>query len=75
MESSLVVQRLIALEQNITKERLKREAWSVSEVAARYGLSDGFVRLELKRGNLRGKFVGRRVIILERDIAEWVSRA
>jgi excisionase family DNA binding protein len=60
--------------QNVTDATKEREAFSIAELAARYGLSPGLVRLEIARGRLRSVRIGRRVLILKRDIEEWVSR-
>ena len=49
-----------------------RVAWSVSEVAASTGLSRGFVRGEIKRGRLRVRRAGRRVLVLDRDLCEYL---
>ncbi len=51
----------------------KRIAFSVREVALQTGLSVPFVRLEIKRGNLRASKIGRRVIVLATAMYEWLE--
>ena len=51
----------------------KRIAFSVREVALQTGLSQPFVRLEIKRGNLRASKIGRRVIVLATAMDEWLE--
>jgi len=51
----------------------RRIAFSVREVASQTGLSVPFVRLEIKRGNLRASKVGRRVIVLVTAMDEWLN--
>jgi excisionase family DNA binding protein len=52
-----------------------RSSWSIEEVAKRNGLSAQFVRLEITRGRLRAKRVGRRVLILLASEREWLETA
>ena len=52
-----------------------RNAFSIAEIAARNGLSKQFVRLEIARGCLRAKRLGRRVVVLASDEREWLERA
>src|SRR5436853_363988 len=51
----------------------ERAGYSVREIAEQYGLSEPFVRLEIKRGNLRAAKLGRRVVVPIDSIEEWVS--
>jgi hypothetical protein len=50
-----------------------REALGLGEIAARYGLSIGFVRLEVARQNLKVRHLGRRVIVLRPDLERWLN--
>ena len=50
-----------------------REALGLSEIAARYGLSIGFVRLEVARDKLKVRHLGRRVIVLRSDLERWLN--
>ena len=52
----------------------RRIAFSVKEVAQQTGLSQPFVRLEIKRGNLRASRVGRRVVVLVTAMDEWLNQ-
>lgn len=56
-----------------SSERQRRIAYSVREVAEQTGLSQPFVRLEIRRGNLRASRVGRRVIILVTSMDAWLN--
>jgi excisionase family DNA binding protein len=49
-----------------------RWGYSFGEVAERLGLSIGFLRLEASRGNLRTRRLGRRVVILASDLADYL---
>lgn len=51
----------------------RRIAYSVREVAEQTGLSQPFIRLEIKRRNLRATRLGRRVIVLAKDMDEWLN--
>jgi excisionase family DNA binding protein len=51
-----------------------RAVFSVQEVARRFGVSEGLVRLEIVRGRLKCRRIGRRVILLENDLQEWIRR-
>ncbi|HEV2493244.1 MAG TPA: helix-turn-helix domain-containing protein [Terriglobia bacterium] len=51
----------------------RRIAFSVREVALQTGLSQPFIRLEIKRGNLRASRVGRRVVVLVTAMDEWLN--
>ncbi len=45
----------------------QRMAWSLPELAALTGLSVGFLRKEARRGALRTRRIGRRLLVLESD--------
>ena len=51
-----------------------RIAFSIREIAEQTGLSSPFIRLEIKRGNLRASKLGRRVVVLATDRDEWLER-
>ena len=53
--------------------RQERIAFSVRELAEQTGLSQPFLRLEIKRGNLRGSKLGRHVIVLASARDEWLE--
>ena len=51
----------------------QRICLSVAETAAVVGVSQSFVRLEIRRGRLRTTKVGRRRLILRSAITEWLQ--
>lgn len=51
-----------------------REAWSAPELAVAYGLSVGFVRKQIRTGTLPAKKIGRRVIVLDEDLRNFLIR-
>ncbi|MBC7933018.1 MAG: DNA-binding protein [Rubrivivax sp.] len=55
---------------NVTTERV---AWSLQEIARATGLSLGFLRNEVRRGGLRVKRFGRRVLVLDEDLKIYLS--
>ncbi len=48
-------------------------AYSVEEMAEKTSLSKAFLRLEIKRGNLKVKRFGRRVVIRDEDLREYLE--
>jgi len=48
-------------------------AYSVEETAEQTSLSKAFLRLEIKRGNLKVKRFGRRVLIRDEDLREYLE--
>ena len=52
----------------------QRMAWSLPELAALLGLSVGFLRKEARRGALRTRKIGRRVLVLESDRVAFLER-
>ena len=48
-------------------------AFSVDEVAEKTTLSKAFLRLEIKRGKLKVKRFGRRVLIRDEDLREYIA--
>ncbi len=48
-------------------------AYSVEETAERTSLSKAFLRLEIKRGKLKVKRFGRRVLIRDEDLREYIE--
>ena len=41
----------------------QRAAYSIAEVAQRFGVSQGLIRLEISRGKMKAGRIGRRVVI------------
>jgi excisionase family DNA binding protein len=62
------------MKQNATEDTLERDGFSVSEIASRYGVSEGLVRLEIARGRLRVVRLGRRVVIPKRALERWLDQ-
>lgn len=56
---------------NVTSARL---AWSLAEIAESTGLSVGFLRNEVRRGALRVRKFGRRVLVLENDLKAYLAQ-
>ena len=48
-------------------------AFSVEEIAEKTTLSKAFLRFEIKRGKLKVKRFGRRVLICEADLREYLE--
>jgi excisionase family DNA binding protein len=53
----------------------RRLALSPKELARRYGVSLGLIRLEITRGKLRALRIGRRVVIPMEAVEEWLVAA
>ncbi len=51
-----------------------RVAWSLAEISEQTGLSIGYLRNELRGGRLPVKRFGRRILVLEQDLREYLSR-
>ena len=52
-----------------------RRAWGVDEASRMYGVSGAFLRSKIRTGELRALKVGRRMLILERDLVEFFEGA
>jgi excisionase family DNA binding protein len=52
----------------VTPTGLVRAAWSIGDIAEATGLSQGFLRAEVRRGKLRIRKFGRRVLVLRDDL-------
>jgi excisionase family DNA binding protein len=48
-------------------------AYSVEEISEQTSLSKAFLRLEIKRGKLKIKRFGRRVLIRDEDLREYIA--
>jgi excisionase family DNA binding protein len=51
----------------------KRLARSIPEIAEATGLSIPFLRLKAKKGELRVRHIGRRVLVLEEDLRAFLE--
>jgi hypothetical protein len=58
--------------ETITQHRM---AFSIKELALAYGVSSGFLRLEIARGKLRPARLGRRVVISRNEAERYLSAA
>lgn len=54
---------------------LQKMAYSIDEVAQQTSLSKPFLRLEIKRGRLNAKHFGRRVLVLNQDLINYLNKA
>ena len=68
-----MTQNPFATAQQMSPRPQERAGYSVREVAGQYGVSEPFVRLEIKRGNLRASKLGRRVVIPIDAVEEWIE--
>jgi excisionase family DNA binding protein len=50
-------------------------AWSILEVAESLSVSRGFVYREVRRGCLTARRLGRRIVILDEDYANYLANA
>ncbi len=67
-----VMERNTKMQETITKTKL---AYSVEEISAQTSLSKAFLRLEIKRGNLKAVRPGnsRRVIITAKSLKDYLN--
>lgn len=56
---------------NVTQERI---AWSLAEISSATGLSKGFLRKEARRGTLTTRKFGRRVLVLNEDLKNYLNK-
>jgi excisionase family DNA binding protein len=49
--------------------------WTVEELAQSLSVSVPFLRLEVKRGRLKATHLGRRVVLLDRDVQRYLAEA
>ncbi len=54
---------------------LQKMAYSIDEVSRQTSLSKPFLRLEIKRGRLNAKHFGRRVLVLNQDLKNYLNKA
>lgn len=53
--------------------QLERIAWSLEEVSKKTGLSLGFLRNDVKATRLRVRKFGRRVLVLDNDLRQYLN--
>ncbi len=56
---------------SVTNEQ--RAAFGIDEASALYGVSPSFLRLEIRRGNLKSIRMGRRRLITTKALAEYIE--
>jgi excisionase family DNA binding protein len=59
------------METPVTTSRI---AWSIAEISEATGLSLGFLRNDVRRGVLRIKRFGRRVLVLDSDLRAYLNQ-
>jgi excisionase family DNA binding protein len=59
------------MQETITMQKV---AWSVAEISEATGLSIGFLRSEVRTGRLPVKKFGRRVLILDSDLRNYLAQ-
>lgn len=52
----------------------RKKAYSIREVSEETSLSQPFIRLEIKRGNLKSGRFGSRVLITENSLSEYLNK-
>ena len=58
---------------SISKAMDSRLAYGLDELARMIGVSRGFLRLEIKRGKLNPKHLGRRVVVTADEARRYLS--
>ncbi len=59
------------MQANVTVNKV---AWSISDISEATGLSLGFLRNDVRRGALKVKRFGRRVLVLEADLRAYLDQ-
>ena len=57
----------------LTKTTVDRRAFSLTEVAKIYGISLGMVRKQIREGKLGIVRIGRRVLVTNESLQQWLS--
>jgi hypothetical protein len=52
-----------------------KKAFSVAELVQQYPVSVGFLRNEIRRGSLRVRRFGRRIVVLKEDWDSYIQKA
>ena len=58
----------------VNQVTITKLACSVAEVAEITSLSKPFIRLEIKRGKLKARTFGRRILILQTDLRDYLNQ-
>ena len=59
-------------EKKFSNEKL---GWTFEELARSLSVSVPFLRLEVKRGRLKAAHLGRRVVLLDREVRRYLAEA
>ncbi len=65
------IERNTRMQESVTQNKL---AYSVEEISAQTSLSKAFLRLEIKRGNLKATHFGRRVLITAASLNSYLNK-
>jgi hypothetical protein len=57
------------------KSKSPKLGWTLEELACSLSVSVPFLRLEVKRGRLKAAHLGRRVVLLDRDVQRYLAEA
>lgn len=57
-----------------TQTQNARIAWSIADISKLTGLSPGFLRNEQRAGRLPIKRFGRRILVLDQDLQNYLSQ-
>ena len=61
---------------NITRSASDgRRAFSLKQITRYYGLSLNLIRKEIESGRLPVRRAGKRILVLDDDLGEWLERA
>jgi excisionase family DNA binding protein len=59
---------------DLQREKPQKLAWAIEEAAASTGLSKAYFRKIIAAGELKTTRAGRRVLIRDSDLREWLDR-
>ena len=62
------------MQQNQKQRKPEKLAWLIEEAAESTGLSKGYFRKIIAAGELRTTRAGRRVLIRDSDLRDWLDR-
>ncbi len=54
---------------------IERRAWSITEACMKVGVSRNFMLDQIRRGVLRARRLGRRIVILNEDLDAYLNNA
>jgi len=57
--------------ESVTKQKI---AWSLADISESTGLSIGFLRNDVRRGTLVVRRFGRRILVLEEDLRDYLVK-